>query len=210
MEEPLELEAIRPQVEQILRELVRSGGIKPRELVVIGTSTSEVLGERIGTSGTEAVAKHVFDAVEAVRAEAGFYPVYQCCEHLNRALVLEREAMERYGLEQVSVVPVPRAGGAMASYAYRHLKEPVVVETVAAHAGVDIGGTLIGMHLKRVAVPLRPTIRSIGKAHVQAALTRPKMIGGARAVYEQPDAGDEVDECGPSGRGPTASGPRRW
>jgi uncharacterized protein (TIGR01440 family) len=188
MDRPLQLEAIRPRMEQLLRELVRVGGIKPRQLIVIGTSTSEVLGERIGTSGTEAVARPLFEAVEAVRAEAGFYPVYQCCEHLNRALVLEREAMERYGLEQVSVIPVPQAGGAMAAYANAHLKDAVVVETVAAHAGVDIGGTLIGMHLKRVAVPLRPSIRSIGKAHVQAAFTRPKLIGGARAVYAQPGA----------------------
>ncbi|MGF9917532.1 TIGR01440 family protein [Paenibacillus ehimensis] len=175
--------AVRAQVETIVRELVQAGKIEPGQLIVIGTSTSEVLGRHIGTGGSEAVAKEIYEAVEAVRAETGFFPVYQCCEHLNRALVMEREAMRRYGLEQVSVIPMPKAGGSMASYAYRKLADAVVVETVAAHAGIDIGGTLIGMHLKRVAVPVRPSIRQIGEAPVLMAVTRPKLIGGARAVY---------------------------
>ncbi|WP_054796269.1 TIGR01440 family protein [Paenibacillus sp. tmac-D7] len=178
-----DLTMVRSQAETILRELAAAGHLEPGRLLVIGTSTSEVLGRHIGTSGSEAVARQLYEAVEAVRADAGFYPVYQCCEHLNRALVLEREAMERYGFEQVSVVPVPKAGGSMAAYAYRHLRSAVVVETVQAHAGVDIGGTLIGMHLKRVAVPFKPSVRRIGEAFVQAAFTRPKLIGGARAVY---------------------------
>ncbi|CAG7634546.1 hypothetical protein PAESOLCIP111_03579 [Paenibacillus solanacearum] len=186
---------IRTQVEQIVRELAEAGRLEPGQLLVVGTSTSEVLGQHIGTSGSQTVAQHIFDAVEAVRAEFGFYPVYQCCEHLNRALVMEREAMERYGLEQVSVVPVPKAGGSMAAYAYRQWSRAVVVETVQAHAGIDIGGTLIGMHLKRVAVPFRPRIRMIGQAPVAAAFTRPKLIGGARAVYEQqaPASGGACD-----------------
>lgn len=179
----IDLSLIRSQLEVILRELAHAGGVERGQLVVIGTSTSEVLGEHIGTAGSEAVAREIYDAVEAVRHDIGFYPVFQCCEHLNRALVLEKEAMQRYGLEQVSVIPVPKAGGSMASYAFKRLAEAVVVETVQAHAGLDIGGTLIGMHLKRVAVPLRPSIRRIGEAHVQMAYTRPKLIGGARAVY---------------------------
>ncbi|MCP1310516.1 TIGR01440 family protein [Paenibacillus tyrfis] len=184
--------AVRTQVETIVRELVQAGKIEPGQLIVIGTSTSEVLGRHIGTGGSEAVAREIYEAVEAVRAEAGFFPVYQCCEHLNRALVMEREAMRRYGLEQVSVIPVPKAGGSMASYAYRKLADAVVVETVVAHAGIDIGGTLIGMHLKRVAVPVRPSIRQIGEAPVLMAVTRPKLIGGARAVYTaEPPRGEE-------------------
>ncbi|MCM3271481.1 TIGR01440 family protein [Paenibacillus elgii] len=184
--------SVRTQVETIVRELVQAGKIEPGQLIVIGTSTSEVLGRHIGTGGSEAVAREIYEAVEAVRAEAGFFPVYQCCEHLNRALVMEREAMRRYGLEQVSVIPVPKAGGSMASYAYRKLADVVVVETVAAHAGIDIGGTLIGMHLKRVAVPVRPSIRQIGEAPVLMAVTRPKLIGGARAVYTaEPPRGEE-------------------
>ncbi|WP_391563822.1 TIGR01440 family protein [Paenibacillus cremeus] len=179
------MKEIRSQVEQILRELGQAGHMEAGQLLVIGTSTSEVLGQHIGTAGSQDVAEQIFEAVEAVRAELGYYPVYQCCEHLNRALVMEREAMRQYGLEQVSVIPVPKAGGSMAAYAFKHLSNPVVVETVQAHAGMDIGGTLIGMHLKRVAVPFRPSIRSIGSAPVAAAFTRPKLIGGARAVYVQ-------------------------
>ncbi|WP_281883196.1 TIGR01440 family protein [Paenibacillus sp. YYML68] len=185
IEGTLELEArVRAQVETIVREVAAVSKLRQGQLLVIGTSTSEVLGAHIGTSGSLAVARSIYEAVEAVRAELGFYPVYQCCEHLNRALVLEREALERYGLDEVSVVPVPKAGGSMAAYAFSQLREAVVVEEVQAHAGLDIGGTLIGMHLKRVAVPFKTSVRHVGEAFVQAAYTRPKLIGGVRAVYE--------------------------
>jgi TIGR01440 family protein len=178
---------VKQAVQTIVSELVTAGGIKRGQLVVIGCSTSEVLGKRIGTSGTMDAAEAIFAGVEAVRQQAGFYPVYQCCEHLNRALVLEREAAERYGLDEVAAVPVQKAGGSMAAYAYRHLNDAVLVESVRAHAGVDIGDTFIGMHLRPVAVPVRPTIRSIGQAHVTMAYSRPKLIGGARAVYTLED-----------------------
>lgn len=171
-------------VETVLLELVDAGHLREGQLVVIGTSTSEVLGYRIGTRGTERVAREIFEGVRRAREKAGFRPVFQCCEHLNRALVLERETLDRYPLlEPVSVVPVPKAGGSMAAYAYRSFREPVVVEAVRAHAGLDIGGTLIGMHLRPVAVPVRPTVRMLGHAHLQMAYTRPKLIGGERAVY---------------------------
>jgi uncharacterized protein (TIGR01440 family) len=175
---------IAEQVETIVRELVTAGGIVMSQLLVIGVSTSEVLGHRIGTAGTTDTAEQIYAGVEAVRREVGFIPVYQCCEHLNRALVIERAAAERYGLDIVGAVPVPKAGGSMAAYAYRQLESACLVETVQAHAGIDIGDTFIGMHLKRVAVPVRPTVRSIGEAHVTMAVTRPKLIGGSRAVYE--------------------------
>ncbi|KRE48566.1 TIGR01440 family protein [Paenibacillus sp. Soil522] len=171
------------QVETIVRELVSAGGLVRGQLLVIGVSTSEVLGHRIGTAGTTGTAAQIYEGVEAVRSEAGFIPVYQCCEHLNRALVIERAAAERYGLDIVSAVPVPKAGGSMAAFAYRQLKKPCLAEAVQAHAGIDIGDTFIGMHLKQVAVPVRPSIRSIGEAHVTMAVTRPKLIGGSRAVY---------------------------
>ncbi|PZE19410.1 TIGR01440 family protein [Paenibacillus xerothermodurans] len=194
-----DISVIRAQAEQVLRELVEAGRLQAGQLVVLGTSTSEVLGQHIGTSGTEEVAQYLFDAIQAVRADVGFYPVFQCCEHLNRALVVERQVMREYRLEEVSVVPIPRAGGSMASYAFKHLREACVVESIQAHAGIDIGGTLIGMHLKPVAVPLRPSIRMIGHAPVQMAHTRPKLIGGARAVYSSDaDAAgpaDKVDTC---------------
>lgn len=171
----------------IMRELVDAGAIRARQLIVVGASTSEVIGRRIGTAGTEETARALFAGIEEVRKAVGFYPVFQCCEHLNRALVLERVAAEAYGLEEVSVVPVPKAGGSMAACAYRLLRDPVVVEAINAHAGVDIGDTLIGMHLRPVAVPFRPTLRRLGEAHVNAAYTRPKLIGGARAVYRLDD-----------------------
>ncbi|WP_282938739.1 TIGR01440 family protein [Paenibacillus sp. RC67] len=183
-ETSLDLSAIRLHLEQALRELIQAGHIEPGQIVVFGTSTSEVLGKHIGTSGTEEVAEQLFAAMEAVRKEVHFYPAYQCCEHLNRAIVVEREVMKEYRLDPVSVVPVPRAGGSMASYAFKKLPKACVVETIEAHAGIDIGGTLIGMHLKRVAVPFKPSIRMIGQASILAAYTRPKLIGGVRAVYD--------------------------
>ncbi|MHA6481400.1 TIGR01440 family protein [Paenibacillus sp. strain BS8-2] len=171
-------------VETIVRELAAAGRLREGQLLIIGASTSEVIGERIGTAGALETAAAIYAGVEAVRREIAFIPVFQCCEHLNRALVIEEEAAARYGLELVHAVPVPKAGGSMAAYAYDQLEHPCLVESVAAHAGIDIGDTFIGMHLKRVAVPVRPSIRSIGEAHVTMAITRPKLIGGARAVYE--------------------------
>ncbi|WP_274654323.1 TIGR01440 family protein [Paenibacillus humicola] len=184
------------EVETIVRELAAAGGLRKGQLLVVGASTSEVLGKRIGTSGTLEAAQAIYAGVDTARRAIGFWPAFQCCEHLNRALVVEREAAERYGLEEVAAVPVPKAGGSMAAYAYRQLANACLVETVQAHAGIDIGDTLIGMHLRRVAVPVRPSIREIGAAHVTMAYTRPKLIGGARAVYtpEQAEAADGTCE----------------
>jgi uncharacterized protein (TIGR01440 family) len=180
----------------ILEELIQAGGLKPGQLIVIGASTSEMVGRRIGTSGTSEAAEAVFAAAADVRERYGLELAFQCCEHLNRALVVERETMERRRLEEVSVVPVPKAGGTMAALAYRKMRSPCVVEEVRADAGVDIGDTLIGMHLRRVAVPFRPSVTMLGSAHVTAAYTRPKLIGGARAVYALPaEDGDESGVC---------------
>lgn len=178
------LEQIAVQVETIIRELAAAGGLTAGKLIVIGASTSEVLGKLIGTAGTVNVAAHIFAGVEAARRDLGFVPAYQCCEHLNRALVIDADEAERRGLEVVNAVPVPKAGGSMAAHAFRQLERPSLVESIEAHAGIDIGDTFIGMHLKRVAVPVRPSIRQIGAAHVTMAYSRPKLIGGARAVYE--------------------------
>ncbi|KHE66836.1 TIGR01440 family protein, partial [Halobacillus sp. BBL2006] len=119
---------------------------------------------------------------------------FQCCEHLNRSLVVERSVLREYGLDEVSAIPIPKAGGSMASYAYKHMEDPVLVESIQATGGLDIGDTLIGMHLKRVAVPLRIEQKSIGKAHVTAAKTRPPLIGGVRAVYESSEVEGSCDE----------------
>lgn len=177
------LQSIAEDTERCIRELAAAGGLKAGQLLVIGASTSEVIGRRIGTAGSGEAARAIFKGVEAVRRDIGFHPLFQCCEHLNRALVTTREAAERYGLTEVSAVPIPGAGGAMAAFAYRNLPDACLVESVQAHAGIDIGDTLIGMHLRPVAVPVRPSVRTIGEAHVTMACTRPKLIGGARAVY---------------------------
>lgn len=172
-----------------LRELVKTGSLRAGQLLVVGASTSEVAGQRIGTGGTLEVAERLFAGVREVCDETGLIPVFQCCEHLNRALVLSAAGAERYGLDPVSVIPVPKAGGSMAAYAYRNLPDACVVERVQAHAGIDIGSTLIGMHLRPVAVPVRPSALWIGSAYVTMAYTRPKLIGGSRAVYQVDDAG---------------------
>jgi uncharacterized protein (TIGR01440 family) len=179
-------QSIPDQVELLVDELVKVSGLSPRQIMVFGVSTSEVQGQRIGTSGAETVAEQIYTGAERVRQRIGFHIVWQCCEHLNRALVTERSVAEAQGWSEVSAVPVPKAGGSMASFAYRQMKEPCLVETVQVQAGIDIGETMIGMHLRPVAVPLRPSIRSIGEARVNMAMTRPRLIGGSRAVYSLP------------------------
>lgn len=181
-----EISAIYNQTKTALAELITAAGLKPGQLVVIGCSTSEVRGEKIGSAGSAEVAEAILRAVRETAEQAGIRLAIQCCEHLNRALVVERDTMEKYNFEQVTVVPVPKAGGAMAARAIEMFNDPVVVETILAHAGLDIGSTLIGMHLKRVAVPVRLRQKFIGQAAVTAAKTRPKLIGGQRAVYELP------------------------
>ncbi|MEF2968199.1 TIGR01440 family protein [Paenibacillus sp. M1] len=184
--ETAELGEIRKQVAQILEELAVTAGLGPGRLVVIGASTSEVAGERIGTGGAENIAAELFAGVDEIRQKYGFDVAFQCCEHLNRALVVERGVLERMRLTEVAAVPVRKAGGSMAAVAYTRLSEPCLAESIEAHAGLDIGETLIGMHLRRVAVPFRPALRYVGKARVNAAWTRPKLIGGERAVYALP------------------------
>ncbi|CAH1195578.1 MULTISPECIES: TIGR01440 family protein [Paenibacillus] len=174
---------LQEQTAAVLRELAIAGKLGPGQIVVIGTSTSEVAGKRIGTGGAFEVAQQLLDGIREVQQEFGFDTAFQCCEHLNRALVMERSVLTRLGLTEVGAVPVPKAGGSMAAAAYRSLAKPCLAEHVQAHAGVDIGETMIGMHLRHVAVPFRTTLRYIGEARVTAALTRPKLIGGERAVY---------------------------
>lgn len=181
---------IAEQVEQVVSELAQASALRPGQVVVFGVSTSEVQGARIGTSGTESVAAQIYEGVERVSRRVGFHAVWQCCEHLNRAIVTDRGVAEARGWTEVSAVPVPKAGGSMAAFAYRKQHDPCLVEAVQAHAGIDIGETMIGMHLRPVAVPLRPTIRWIGQARVAMAMTRPKLIGGARAVYTLDDTAD--------------------
>ena len=178
------MENIFNQAKAAALELIEKSGIKCGSVVVIGCSTSEVIGERIGTSGTVDVAKEIFDGLNSVFADKGIFIAAQCCEHLNRAIIIEKEKAESLGLEEVCVVPHPRAGGSFATAAWQTIKAPVAVEEIKADAGIDIGCTLIGMHLKRVAVPLRLENNVIGQAKLSAAKTRAKYIGGERAKYE--------------------------
>lgn len=178
------MEKIYIQAQNAAKELIEKAEIKNGDVVVIGCSTSEVIGEKIGTSGTVEVAQNIFDGLDSVFSEKGIYIAAQCCEHLNRAIIIEKEKADNLGLERVCVVPHPHAGGSFATAAYRTMKNPVAVEEIKADAGIDIGTTLIGMHLKRVAVPLRLEADTIGEAKLSAAKTRPKYIGGERAKYE--------------------------
>ena len=180
----IHIEEIKTQVTAVLNDLESAFPMNGR-LLVIGCSTSEVIGKRIGTSGTMEVAKATFEALYTFAEQKGAYLAFQGCEHINRALIIERKTAGRYGLDEVSVVPVRHAGGALAAYAFANLEDAVAVEHIKADAGIDIGDTMIGMHLKHVAVPLRSTVREIGKAHVTFAKTRPKLIGGPRAQYDR-------------------------
>ena len=178
-----DLQTIQRDVEQLLLELSEKVQFKPHQLFVIGCSTSEVSGAQIGTAGTEDVAAILYEAFTNFAKRHQLYLVFQGCEHINRALTLEYDAAMLYQLEEVSVIPVRSAGGSMAAYAYKQMKQPVVVENIQAHGGIDIGQTLIGMNLKAVVVPVRTSIKMIGDAVVTIATTRPKKIGGERAVY---------------------------
>ena len=165
-------------------ELTEKAGLKNGDLVIIGCSTSEVAGKRIGTGGSTDVAESILGGLLSVFRDKGIHIAAQCCEHLNRAIVLERTEAEKRGFEQVCAVPHPHAGGSFATTVYKNFSDPVTVEFIKADAGLDIGGTFIGMHLKHVAVPLRLENHIIGEARVNGAKTRPKYIGGERARYE--------------------------
>ncbi len=197
-ERKLWLEQISHSIEKIAGELAVRAQLNAKRIVVIGTSTSEVSGQHIGTTGSDEIAEAIFDGLIDAQHTFGFQLAFQCCEHLNRALVVRRDTAERFNLPEVTAIPVRKAGGAIATYAFRTWSDAVLVEEIQAHAGIDIGDTLIGMHLKSVVVPFRPSIRQVGSAHITAAYTRPKLIGGSRAVYSWEAAGDQ--QIDPSNR----------
>lgn len=177
---------VRKQTRDAVKELVsiEKAHFNPVRLLAVGCSSSEITGGVIGHASAYEIGEQVAGEILAVAAEMGFDCAFQCCEHLNRALVMEREAAEKRGYEIVCVVPQPKAGGSLATAAYRAMRDPVVVDAVSADAGIDIGRTLVGMHLRRVAVPVRLENDKIGSAIVIAARTRPRLIGGERAKYE--------------------------
>lgn len=179
-----EASAVYTQAYDAAKELIALGHLEAGDLLVVGCSTSEVCGAKIGSESRPEVAKEVYRGIADACREAGVFLAAQCCEHLNRALILEKQAARQRGYELVNVVPVPKAGGSFATMAYAQMEHPVAVEHIRAEAGLDIGDTLIGMHLKDVAVPVRLAVRQIGQAHLVAARTRAKYIGGQRAQYD--------------------------
>lgn len=166
-------------------EIIEAAGLSSGDVLVVGCSTSEVLGETIGSESSPKTAEQIFSGINRAAAEKGVFLAAQCCEHLNRAIITERAAAKIGGYDPVNVVPQPKAGGSFATAAYNSFADPVALEHIKADAGLDIGDTLIGMHLKEVAVPVRLKNNRIGSARVNAARVRPKFIGGCRAVYDE-------------------------
>lgn len=182
-----EKKQIARQARQAAVELLAAAGLHKGDVLVVGCSSSEIVGGHIGRDSSLEAAQAVYEGIAPVLAERGIWLAAQCCEHLNRALILEREAARAYGWEEVCVVPRPHAGGSWATTCWKRFADPVAVEEIRAHAGMDIGGTLIGMHLRRVAVPVRLSLDHIGQAILLCARTRPKLIGGERAKYTEED-----------------------
>ena len=174
---------IKSQCQSAITELLEKSKLKKGDVLVVGCSTSEVVGSKIGTNSNPDVAKELFDGIYSVLKENGVFLAVQCCEHLNRAIVIEKEALPY--AEPVNVIPQKKAGGSLATIAYATFNQPIVVEHVKADAGIDIGNTLIGMHLKEVAVPVRLSMNKIGEANIVCARVRPKFIGGIRAIYNE-------------------------
>ena len=181
----IELNEISSLAAKAMGELLEAARLNSGKIVVVGCSTSEILGHKIGSASNLDVAEAVMKGIWPLITKNRLHLAVQCCEHLNRAIVIEEECAESYHLDVVHVVPHLKAGGAFATEAFRLFGEAVVVEHIAAHAGLDIGDTFIGMHLKHTVVPVRGSVKEIGLAHVTMARTRPKLIGGERSLYQK-------------------------
>ena len=184
----MDFSEITVQSKQAVTEILEAAGLKEGSIFVVGCSSSEILGDQIGTATNLDSANAVYDGIIPVMKDKGIFVAAQCCEHLNRALVVERACMEKYGFEQVNAIPQPNhAGGAFATVCYERFDDPVLVEDIRqkAYAGIDIGGTMIGMHMHSVVVPLRISLRKIGAAPIICARHRPKYVGGQRAIYDE-------------------------
>lgn len=177
------LEGLESDSKKAAEQLCERAGLKSGQLVVVGCSSSEAVGHNVGSYSSPQTAQAIFNGIYSVLKARGIWLAAQCCEHLNRAIIIERAAVTTQ--ELVNVVPQVKAGGSFATAAYAAFTDPVAVEEIKADAGLDIGGTLIGMHLKRVAVPIRLDVRQIGEAVLLAARTRPRFVGGERAVYDE-------------------------
>ena len=182
------MENIKEQAKKAISELIEKSEVSKGDLIVVGCSTSEIIGEKIGSNSSFETAKIVFDAIYEEILKNNLFLAAQCCEHLNRALIIEKEVALKNNWPIVCAVPKPKAGGSFATCAYEAFNAPVTVEKIEAKAGLDIGQTLIGMHLSSVAVPLRISIKKIGNAIITCAKTRPKYIGGPRTHYQKDEA----------------------
>ena len=185
--ECLDLSSLEEESYLLCKEFIEKAKLKKGQIFVVGCSTSEVLGEKIGTASSYSTAEALFRGISRAAKEAELYLCTQCCEHLNRAVITEREAALVHGLMpyQVNVIPKEKAGGSFSTVAYESFQAPIALEKVRADGGMDIGDTFIGMHLKEVAVPLRLSKKTLGSAHITAARVRPKFVGGSRAVYDE-------------------------
>lgn len=179
----MDLNQIKKDTRQITVELLNAANLNPGDAVVVGGSTSEIMGEHLGSNTNEEVAKGVVKTIVEILKENDIHPVIQACEHINRALVVEREYAKMHNLEPVNVVPILSAGGGFATAAMEILKDPVIVERVGVQAGIDIGDVFIGMHLKNIGVVVRSDIKTIGKAHLSMIRTRLRLIGGDRSKH---------------------------
>lgn len=180
----MDLNKLKDQSKKVLQELILKSKLNSGNIVVVGCSTSEVMGQEIGTCSNIDIAQSLFDGFIEIINENGLFLAAQCCEHLNRAIVIEQQVAYKLNLDIVNVVPVLKAGGAFSTVCWNNFKKPVIVETIKADCGIDIGGTLIGMHIKPTVVPVRTSIRNIGCANIVCARRRPKFIGGERAKYD--------------------------
>ncbi len=184
-------EEIKNQAKTACQELVETAKLHSGQILVVGCSSSEIMGQRIGKASDINAAEAVYEGIMEVLAHRGIYLAAQCCEHLNRAVILENEALPPW-YDIVNVVPQPKAGGSFATTFYKNAANPVAVEEIKADAGMDIGDTFIGMQLKKVAVPVRLSVKSIGEAHLTCARTRPKFVGGSRAIYDEKLSGGDI------------------
>lgn len=184
-------EEIKNQAKTACQELVETAKLHSGQILVVGCSSSEIMGQRIGKASDINAAEAVYEGIMEVLAPRGIYLAAQCCEHLNRAVILENEALPPL-YDIVNVVPQPKAGGSFATTFYKNAANPVAVEEIKADAGMDIGDTFIGMQLKKVAVPVRLSVKSIGEAHLTCARTRPKFVGGSRAIYDEKLSGGDI------------------
>ena len=176
-------ENIKKQSKAVAEEIINTASLKAGQILVVGCSTSEICGDKIGTNSNPEAANAAFEGIYEAALEKGIFLAAQCCEHLNRAIIIEQAAVSFQDI--VNALPQPKAAGSFATAAYKRLQNPVAVEYIKADAGIDIGGTLIGMHIRPVAVPVRLVNNKIGSAHVSGARSRAKYIGGERTVYDK-------------------------